>query len=43
VEAKYPYMQPAWDQVSSQVETIIRRKCLAHIQEVKAAGVMRFP
>lgn len=43
VEAKYPYMQPAWDQVSSQVETIIRRKCLEHVHEVEAAGVLRFP
>ena len=43
VEAKYPYMKPAWNLVSGQVDEIIRRKCLEHVQEVESAGVLRFP
>jgi len=32
VEVKYPYMRPAWEQVRSQAEEIIRRVCLEHVK-----------
>jgi hypothetical protein len=34
VEAKYPYMKPAWLEVRSQAESIIRRKCLDEIKRL---------
>lgn len=32
VEAKFPYMRPAWEQVRPQVEEIIHRICLEHVK-----------
>jgi len=32
VEAKFPYMRPAWEQVKPQAEAIIRRVCLEHVK-----------
>jgi len=43
VERMHPYMRPAWESVRSQVEEIIRRKCLEHIKEISSAGVLKFP
>jgi len=34
VEAKFPYMRPAWDEVRPQAEAIIRRICLEHVKEL---------
>ena len=34
VEAKYPYMRPAWNEVQSEAQDIIRRICLEHIKEL---------
>lgn len=34
VEAKFPYMRPAWDSIRSQAEAIIRRICLEHVKEL---------
>jgi len=39
VEAKYPYMKPAWYEVRGQVETIIRRKCLEEISHLASVSV----
>lgn len=36
VEAKWPYMRPAWDEVRPQAEAIIRRICLEHVKELES-------
>ena len=36
VEAKYPYMHPAWNEVQPEAQDIIRRICLEHIQELRS-------
>lgn len=36
VEAKWPYMRPAWEEVRSQVEDIIRRKCMEEIKRLES-------
>ncbi len=38
VEAKYPYMRPAWEEVKPQAEEIIRRICLEHVNELESVG-----
>jgi len=43
VERMRPYMKPAWDSVRSQVEAIIRRKCLDYIKTLASVGGLRFP
>ena len=39
VEAKYPYMRPAWNEVQSEAQDIIRRICLEHIKELGSVTV----
>jgi hypothetical protein len=34
VEQKWPYMKPAWNEVRSQAEEIVRRICLEHVKEL---------
>lgn len=41
VEAKYPYMKPAWEEVRPQVDEIIRRICLEHVKELGSVTVGR--
>lgn len=43
VERMHPYMRPAWESVRSQVEAIVRRKCLEHVKEIASVGVLKFP
>lgn len=42
VEAKYPYMRPAWNQVRGQVADIVRRMCLEQLKQLEVAGVLTF-
>jgi hypothetical protein len=41
VEAKYPYMKPAWASVRPQAETIIRRCCLAAVDRIPSVAMAR--
>ena len=34
VEAKYPYMRPAWNEVQSEAQDIIRRICLEQVRQL---------
>ena len=36
VEAKYPYMRPAWNEVQSEALAIINRICLDQIRELRS-------
>lgn len=39
VEAKYPYMKPAWNEVRGQVEAIINRICLEEVAQLESVTV----
>ena len=41
IEARYPFMWPAWKSVQGQVEEIIRRKCLEEVSGLSSVGVMK--
>lgn len=39
VEAKYPYMRPAWNEVQPEANAIINRVCAHHIAELQSVSV----
>jgi len=39
VEAKYPYMRPAYEEVRPQIETIITRICLDEVSKLPSVSI----
>ena len=42
IEVRYPYLAPAVAEVRPQIAAVIRRYCLASVEDVEAEGVLRF-